>query len=499
MRMLRYIVLSLSGLFLAAGCGDWLEVKPYDTMAEGDLLSNEEGFKKLLNGVYVDLNRDELYGLTLTVEMVEVMGGSYLIGSDPLTWGDYIDLDNRNFTSEYWRTRLDNTWNKAYELIRNCNTILEQMESRRSVFTGGNYNLIRGEALALRALLHFDMFRLFGPVYKLDPTKKSIPYVASASLQVQELLPGDEVMRRVIEDLEEAEKLLAEDPIITTTDHLAARAGTGEADITEYRTLRLNYYAVQALLARAYYYICSYEDEHQADYKAKARSYAEGIVDIAPRHFPFVDRADVLGTPENPDRIFATEVIFGLTNVNRSLMFKNANDPNRSPKPVLRMNPALLEMPYFGGGSEYGGSTDDYRYVANWKKSGNDYYFYKYADIADAGRIENTIVPMIRLGEMYLIIAALYDGAGERPLMGRWANKLREHRGVEKMDEARYAPRFLGYEFVRELYGEGQIFFYHKRNYSPVLTAFDPVTEFAPASEKFFVVPLPDTETDNRQ
>ena len=51
-------------------------------MAEGDLLSTEEGFKKLLNGVYIDLNKDELYGQTLTVEMVEIMGGSYLIGTD---------------------------------------------------------------------------------------------------------------------------------------------------------------------------------------------------------------------------------------------------------------------------------------------------------------------------------------------------------------------------------------------------------------------------------
>ena len=88
MKILKYIILSFSGLFFTAGCSDWLEVKPYDTMAEGDLLSTEEGFKKLLNGVYIDLNKDELYGQTLTVEMVEIM-----------TWGDYIDLNNRNFTT----------------------------------------------------------------------------------------------------------------------------------------------------------------------------------------------------------------------------------------------------------------------------------------------------------------------------------------------------------------------------------------------------------------
>ena len=168
MRILKYMLCAVLGVLLLPGCDKWLEVQPYDQMAEGDLLGKEEGFRKLLNGIYVDLNKDELYGQTLTVEMVEIMACSYLIGTDALTWGNYIDLDNRNFESEYWRTRLDNTWNTAYALIRNCNTILEQMAGKESLFTGNDYDLIRGEALALRALLHFDMFRLFGPVLRDD-------------------------------------------------------------------------------------------------------------------------------------------------------------------------------------------------------------------------------------------------------------------------------------------------------------------------------------------
>ena len=498
MRILKYVLCAVLGVLLLPGCDKWLEVQPYDQMAEGDLLGKEEGFRKLLNGIYVDLNKDELYGQTLTVEMVEIMACSYLIGTDALTWGNYIDLDNRNFESEYWRTRLDNTWNTAYALIRNCNTILEQMAGKESLFTGNDYNLIRGEALALRALLHFDMFRLFGPVYKVNPEKESIPYVTTTALQVQELLPGTEVMRHVVEDLEEAERLLEEDPIRTTTDHLVNHATVEGDNFWEYRTLRLNYYAVQALLARAYYYMASHAGDRQADYKAKAEAYARGVIDIAPVHFPFVDKANVLGNPENVDRIFATEVIFGLTNVNRNLMFQNNNDPDHSPQPVLRMDPVLLEAPYFGGGSEYGGSTDDYRYIANWRKNGNDYYFYKYADMADVSRIENTIVPMVRLGEMYIILADLHND--ERPVMAGWVNQLRAHRGVELMPETEdYRPSMLDYEAVRELYGEGQLFYYYKRNYTGILTVFESPSQFREASEKFYVVPLPDTETENRQ
>ncbi|MCD8318172.1 MAG: hypothetical protein LUC45_04660, partial [Paraprevotella sp.] len=64
MKIVKYIILSFFVLFMAVGCSNWLEVKPYDQMAEDDLLSSEEGFKKLLNGVYIDLNSDALYGQT---------------------------------------------------------------------------------------------------------------------------------------------------------------------------------------------------------------------------------------------------------------------------------------------------------------------------------------------------------------------------------------------------------------------------------------------------
>lgn len=68
------------------------------------------------------------------------------------------------------------------------------------------------------------------------------------------------------------------------------------------------------------------------------------------------------------------------------------------------------------------------------------------------------------------------------------------------MNEDRtYLHSYLNYEIVRELYGEGQIFYFYKRNYSSIMTVFDPVTEVVRASEKLYVLPLPDTEADNRQ
>ena len=79
-KIIYTMIIACTTLF--ASCDSWLEVKPYDQIAEGELQKSEEGYQKMLNGIYIDLNSDALYGQTLSVEMIEVMGGAYTIGTD---------------------------------------------------------------------------------------------------------------------------------------------------------------------------------------------------------------------------------------------------------------------------------------------------------------------------------------------------------------------------------------------------------------------------------
>lgn len=63
-RKIQLITLICCTLVFGA-CDSWLDVKPYDQIAEEDLLNSETGFQKLLNGVYIELNDENLYGSTL--------------------------------------------------------------------------------------------------------------------------------------------------------------------------------------------------------------------------------------------------------------------------------------------------------------------------------------------------------------------------------------------------------------------------------------------------
>lgn len=480
-KILYTMILACSTMMVS--CDSWLEVKPYDKISEGELQKSEEGYQKMLNGIYIDLNSDALYGQSLSVEMIEVMGGAYAIGTDNSVWGNYKDLSNYQYGTEYWRNRLDQTWNKAYALILNCNKILENIDQNQDLFTGGNYYAVKGEALALRAMLHFDMLRLFGPVYAKDSDKKAIPYYNKQTNSPEPILTAKEVAEKVVADLEEARILLANDPV-KTEGTLMSGSQDGTSNFMRYRALRLNYYAVEALLARVNLYMGN---------KTEAFKYATDVIKTADQSiFPFVDKSLVIGSPADPDRIFSSEVLFALTNTSRSKIHKNFYDPSRLPNYVFRMDDNLMSNIVYGGAATTGGYQDDYRYHANWIATGSNRYFYKYSDMVANGSIQNTMIPMIRLGEMFLIAA---ESQSDNLANGvQYVNALRRNRGVANLQTL--TPDLLKYEYIRELYGEGQLFYLYKRLNSDIITSSN-ANKNPKASDLIFVVPLPDSETEN--
>lgn len=334
-------------------------------------------------------------------------------------------------------------------------------------------------------MLHFDMLRLFGPVYAKDSTKAALPYYKRQTNTPEEILTAREVAALVKADLTEARSLLANDPV-RTEGRLMTENPDGSGDNSlRYRPLRLNYYAVCALLARVSLYTGD---------KASAFAYAMEVIRAqAAGIFPFVERSAVSGTASSPDRIFSTEVLFALSHASRGQLFTDNFDPTRSPNYVLRMDGDLLTTVIYGGASTTGGYTDDHRYRACWRTTGTNSYFYKYDDLADEGAIENTMIPLIRTGEMYLIAA---EAQSDNLAYGaQYVNALRRHRGVSSLTTLN--EDLLKYEYIRELYGEGQLFYLYKRLYCPVITSATASKNPQP-SDKLFVLPLPDTETENR-
>lgn len=491
-KLLYVFVLSV----VLAGCSDFLDVTPKDKQTQEQLFATRNGFYAAVNGVYNTLSSTALYGENLSYKMVDLMALRY---APIATSGSLISAAAQwNYTNTYLKSALSSVWSTAYASILNCNVILDNVDRQAGILSEREATLLRGEMLALRAFLHFDMLRLFGPVYKLDAKAESIPYNESVKITNLPLLPADSVVfHKILRDLNLAEHYLKEDPVIAGGPMASVADEDGTDDVyLRYRQFRLNYYAVLALKARVYLY---------GQDKENARITAHRLLDdpAVMQHFPAVDPSTLLGNNQTPDRVFSSEVLFGMYKRDRSDIYTYNFDPENASTNLLQPKSDFLT------GSLFAGETGDYRYQSQWTPATgvgstgftlNKYKALKFATNMDEAYYPfyTYFMPLIRLSEMYFIAAEC-----ENELSDKYArlNESRDRRGIPALavvSEEDLMAR-LRLEYLREFYGEGQSFFMYKRLYVNILNTENGYNNNTyGCSVARFVPPLPEGEISSR-
>jgi len=500
-------------------CSDWLDVKMNDKIMENTLFSTNNGFMIALNGVYMGMI--DVYGEDLSLGVIDVMAQYYNMVSGN---HNYKVFANYQFNDDAFKNKSNNIWTKMYALVANINGLLVHCDEENSALSEEYYPIVKGEALALRAMIHFDLLRLYGPSYN-ENTKSmiTIPYQNEAKRDITPLRSAEYVLERVIEDLEEAVRLLKDnDPVFTTGVGNAVTSDDGleRADFT-YRQLRLNYFAVQTLLARAYLWK---GDKATAYRIAKEEVIDKNMVDENEMIFPWTTPEQVEAEDKN-DLLFSSEVFFAIYNSSRSKLNSSYFVPAlqlTSRLTFMGSSPSNSQIPVF-----YDDPDNDWRASLAWavytttedsKKDDDDddddnddekvdanssLYFLKYADAGREAELDGTetylyMIPLIRLSEAYLI-AAECAATPEEAL--EYLVAIREHRNCHmpimatSSDEVR---ELVTKEFAREVIGEGQLFFYYKRLN---LTTFFNGSEIGGTYEMLtdnYKWPLPDVEVDKR-
>ena len=458
-------------------CESWLDIQPVDSVSEEQLLETESGFMQALNGVYVEMNQSSLYGGELLFNAVEILAQRYQFSSAG-EQADYYQLEQFNYTSDYAEEVAENIWKEAYALILNVNKILSNADEKKELFSGEHYNWITGEAYALRAFLHFDLLRLFGPVYLTNKNDRSICYNTEYALSASDLLPATEIVELVLKDLHEAEQRLANDPVIKQGP-LTTEAETDAENYWRFRNMRLNYYAVKALQARVYLY---------AGENEKACEAARIVTGIQEAYFPFTDYTSVVGNSKTPDRVFSSELLFALQNSQRNNIF------------ISYFSPELGDFQIFKTSNEYLNkifdalSARDMRYAPLWLDAVNYDFkcFYKYASVENT-EFYNYLIPLIRISEMYYILAEA--STNEEEALSS-INKVLETRGLDRLTSYEQIPDKLLNEYQKEFWGEGQLFFYYKRLNMPSIPSALGNDVVMDALK--YQMPLPQVETDFR-
>ena len=75
-----------------------------------------------------------------------------------------------DFTQSSTKSLLETIWLQYYQVIVNLNALLAEIEDKKDLFTDGNYELIKGEALGLRDFLHFEVLHYWGETPHKIPT-----------------------------------------------------------------------------------------------------------------------------------------------------------------------------------------------------------------------------------------------------------------------------------------------------------------------------------------
>lgn len=459
-------------LFLCLSCKKWTDVDPSTRIKEEEFFSKESGFKDLLTGIYIKMGDPSAYGRETTFGFIDVIGQQYDLSANPAFDQTYPNAEKAKYTDADVQRLINAIWGNNYNCIANVNLLLQNMTlADQSIFQPGNFNVIKGEALGLRAFLHFDLLRLFGTSYPAGGASlASIPYVTKYGNEIPKRITGSEVVASILKDLDEAESLLKEDPILT------GRSITGSDDngYLLNRKLRFNYYAVLALKSRVYLW---------SGRPIQALESAKQVIEKAEIIFPWVLNTALTGSDLNKDRTFTTEYIFGL--YQNQMLANITGFITDNSQGGLTVGAGTLNSIY--------PNLDDIRRSYLIRSTPFGIYADKlFQPGTNANQNLTKRMPIIRIPEMYYIAAeAILETDKAQSIT--YLNKVRNVRGengvIQPTATTAQIMAEISKEYRKEFFSEGQFFYYNKRLNHTSVPGFEGIYD-----TRNYVIPLPPNE-----
>lgn len=482
MKKKTYIMLTcLLGLLGTTACSDYLDVHPKGEKVEDDIFDTPSGFESAIYGVYGSMSENALYGRDLLWGTNELLAqnlrSTSTFGQD---MGKYA-YKNNTATVE----RIDAIWEKAYISIGYANNVLKNLDAR-SPESMELWDMYKGEMLGVRALLHFDLLRLFAPAN--NESQRGIPYVTAYSFSVKPFLTVGECFDAIIKDLTDAEKLLGKDEGIMSYP----RDNSEYYRFLNWRETHMNLYAVKALLARVYWY--------RGDMTNAAR-YAAEVIDKG--YFPLVQPtevrdylAGVLSPKETIFGIYSTRYL----EVSQSYLYQYQSYHSYEPFDDIS-GASYLEPWQSVYERDIDATAQDYR--RNHFRQGNSVtQFDKLTDYKTINNVErdmNLIAGMtvMHSSELYLIAAEALLHSDYTRALGYFNAEINSRGLPSLLPSQTLTDEMIYNEYRKELFGEGQQWYNMKRLNRDITSNVE--SRIIPASDEIYVLPIPDAEFEYRE
>ena len=454
-RIIIALVMLMAGM---SSCQDWFDVSPKADVKAEDMFEAESGFRDILTGVYGLMIHENLYGRQLTFGYTDVLAQYY--NQITTQEHEYIKTVDFKYNEPVDKAVIEKIWSTQYKAIANLNTLLAYIDKKQEVFSSDAiYRIYKGEALALRAFLHFDLLRLFAPSPKVNATGTYLPYFTTYPSKYEPKQKTSDFLQLVIGDLLKAKDLVAyfDSTHVTGTGLYSATWRYTPQNINlgrffHSRGIRLNYMAIHGLLARVYMYTGDETNaEKEARFVLEHFVASEGGEDA----LRFATTSE-LTSGKGLHTKYKSEIMFALYDDKLTDLYDEFKTTNNTRFALKAWTDFFTE-----DGDDSRKNLGEYNYetglynLLKWQSFDTE--------VPDVTPNFN-LIPVLRLSEMYYIISECRYNTSDATNAQVYLQKVRDAYQADNrtVDMNRYQKE-LTLEMKKEYLTEGQLFFFYKR------------------------------------
>jgi len=368
----RKICIAIMMIASLASCKKVIEVEPTHQLDGSTRFQTIEDFDFALTGTYALFRSGNYYGSgsNAFVNLPDMLSDNLNETTESL--GNYQTLSNWRYAED--ETNITATWQAAYRIISQANLVLRDIDEFASDHEGA-VNRIKAQALAIRAMVHFDLLRYWVEDYDRNSTKPGVPYITVFDYEQK---PSRGTVKETYDHVE-ADLQMARGLLNSGLDRVINASGKAYIDIQ----------GVNAIMARMFLY------SNQLDSAIKYSTLVINAVPLASRtNFPAI-----WTDASTSEVVWSVSFNAGEGRIGDPVYFVPNNRSSYRPNPTL---------------VSFYDQVNDVRFSSYFQVRSGRLVMAKYlAKAAQVSRPDGiTNFKAFRTGEMYLIRAEAYARKG---------------------------------------------------------------------------------------
>ena len=206
------IILTVLGFMLISSCEDFLDVRPSNYANPETSITTSTDAKVAINGLMRKMTSSLYYGRNFVI-YGDAKGGDFAIRSQGRGL-DYYYSFNHSASSGSG----SGFWNQIYHCILQANNLIGNIQKIEDEGNGSTLlSEYKAQAMTARALMYFDLVRLYGKMYNMEKASYGVPLVLEPLEFTAKPTRAsvEEVYTQILKDLGDAAPLLSKNRATT--------------------------------------------------------------------------------------------------------------------------------------------------------------------------------------------------------------------------------------------------------------------------------------------